>query len=164
MINSSFMRIGTTELAIILGSILALIWLFVGIWAFRDMRRRSRSGWLAVAVFLLVFLLPIAGLIIYLLMRPRETLMEQYDRTLQQEVLLQQIETNLTCPGCSRAVDANWLVCPECHVTLRRPCRHCGTALEMHWQICPVCAHMVDLPEPPVNTMDVPAPEQQNQA
>lgn len=138
------------ELSLALGLMALALMLALSIWAYRDMRRRSRSlGW-AIAVFLLVLLLPIAGIIIYLLLRPSETLMAQYERALSQEVLLQQIETAATCPGCARAVQPNWIVCPECHVSLRRQCTHCGTALELHWQICPVCARVVGSGELPL--------------
>lgn len=147
MLNPLFFGRGALEPGIGLGIVLFLVWLSVGIWAYRDMRHRSRSGGPAILVLLMVFLLPVAGLVIYLLLRPRETLMARYDQSLRQEALLQQIESGTSCPGCARPVAANWLVCPECHVTLRRPCQHCGTPLEMHWLLCPVCAHMVDVPE-----------------
>ncbi len=147
MIVPAIRGIGTLELGLLAAIPLLLLWLAVVIWALRDMRRRSRSAWWAAGVLLLVLLLPVVGLLIYLLLRPRETLVEQYERTLRQEALLLQIERGHSCPGCARPVESSWLVCPECHVTLRRPCRQCGTPLEMHWHICPVCAHVVDMPE-----------------
>lgn len=148
MVVPTPLSIGTLELSIGLGIGLALVWLALGVWAYRDMRRRSRSvGW-SIAALVLVLVLPVVGPIIYLLLRPPETLLQRYDRTLQQEVLLQQIEAVPICPGCARPVEAHWLVCPECHVTLRRACPHCGEVLGLDWQLCPACAHMVYQPEP----------------
>lgn len=141
--------IGVWELAIVGGILLLPLWLALGVWTFRDMRRRSRYTSWAVVAALVVLLLPIVGLVIYWLLRPRETLSEAYDRALQEEVWLQQIEAGNACPGCDRPVEANWLVCPECHVTLRHACIHCGAALRPHWQICPVCAHVVRRVEAP---------------
>ncbi len=52
---------------------------------------------------LLVALIPLFGLIVYLMLRPRETLAETYERSLEQEALLQAIEEPETCPGCGYA-------------------------------------------------------------
>lgn len=139
--------IGALELGLGLGIVLGLVWLAVAVWAYRDYCRRSRSMAWAIAVLLLVLLAPVFGLIIYLVLRPPETLMQRYNRTLQQEVWLQQIETAPVCPGCALPVERHWLVCPECHVTLRRPCPRCGERLALDWQLCPACAHMVQLPD-----------------
>lgn len=153
MVVPSPFDISVWQLGIGLGLVVALVWLAAGAWAYRDMRRRSRSvGW-ATAALILVLVLPVAGLVIYMLLRPPETLTQRYDRTLQQEVLLQQIETMPICPGCARPVEAHWLVCPECHVTLRRPCGQCGEVLALDWQLCPACAHMVQQPLPPESVM-----------
>lgn len=155
MIIPNLFNLGVIELGIGIGILLLLLTVVLSISAYRDMRRRSRSvGW-AVASFLLVLLLPIVGLMTYLLLRPPETLTEKYDRALKREVMLQQIETSQSCPGCSRAVERNWMICPECHVMLRRPCAYCGTALDLHWQICPVCTNLVEAVERP--SSDAPA-------
>lgn len=121
------------------GVILLVVLLAAGVWAFRDARSRSRSTAAAVVATALVLLLPVAGLVVYLLLRPRETLMETYDRALEQEALLQQIEEPVTCPGCARRVAEAWVVCPDCRTQLRRPCSACGQALDLRWQICPYC-------------------------
>lgn len=118
--------------------------LALAIWALRDVRARTRSTLTAVATFLLVLLVPLAGLLIYLLLRPRETLAETYVRTLEEEALLRQIEDRQVCPGCGRQTQPAWFLCPHCHTHLRHPCLNCGSPLEMHWQICPYCGHIDD--------------------
>lgn len=136
--------------AILIGSgvALSLLWLAVALWSARDARARSRAWWAPVLTFLFVLLVPIIGLVIYLLLRPRETLAARYDRALEQEALLQGIEERQACPGCSRSVDPRWMVCPRCHTRLHEPCRHCGSPLETGWDICPFCASLVEQPEP----------------
>ena len=42
--------------------------------------------------FLLVLVFSVLGLIIYLILRPRETLAEAYARSLEEEALLQELE------------------------------------------------------------------------
>jgi hypothetical protein len=132
----------------IAGGLLALLWLAVVIWAYRDARQRSRSSLAAALTVLLVALLPIIGLAIYLLLRPRETLIEAYDRALEQEALLQQIEERPVCPTCSRPTQPNWFLCPSCHTHLRQPCPVCNSPLELHWDICPYCGYLFEVPEP----------------
>lgn len=126
----------------ILGGLILVFWLAFIIWTYRDIRARSRSGWAAFFAVLNVALLPIFGLVIYLLLRPRETLSEAYDRALEQEALLQQIEERPVCPTCARPTQANWFLCPTCHTHLRQPCPVCNSPLELHWEICPYCGYL----------------------
>lgn len=126
----------------IAGGLLLILWLAIIIWSYRDIRSRSRSGWAAFFTVLLVALAPVVGLVVYLLLRPRQTLNETYDRALEQEALLQQIEERPVCPTCSRPTQANWFLCPTCHTHLRQPCPVCQSPLELHWDICPYCGYL----------------------
>lgn len=141
----------STSLVVALGAsgvLLAAVWLALGIWAYRDMRSRSRAVSSALLVLVLVLLLPLAGLLVYLLLRPRETLVEAYDRALEQEALLQQIEEPLSCPGCARRVIESWIVCPDCRTQLRQPCPNCGRPLDLRWTICPYCTYELVAADP----------------
>ncbi len=73
------------------------------IWTFRDMRARSRDVLAWIVATLLVALIPLFGLIVYLMLRPRETLAEAYERSLEQEALLQAIEGAGNLPRLRRA-------------------------------------------------------------
>jgi hypothetical protein len=126
----------------IAGGLLLVLWLTVVIWAGRDMRSRSRSAAAVALTVLLVALLPVIGLVVYLLLRPRQTLLEAYDRALEQEALLQQIEEQAICPTCARPTQFNWFLCPACHTHLRQPCPNCNSPLELHWDICPYCGYL----------------------
>lgn len=122
------------------GVILVAFWLAMVIWAFRDMRARSRDRLAQLQVGLFVAVLTLPGLLIYLLLRPRETLGEAYERSLEEEALLQEIEEKPNCPGCGQRTQVNWQVCPNCHTRLKKPCTACGKTLELAWNICPYCA------------------------
>ena len=119
--------------------ILAAFWLTIVIWAHRDMRARSRDPLAQLLVAILVFLLNIPGLLIYILLRPRATLAEVYERSLEEEALLQEIEERPSCPGCSQRVQTDWQACPHCLHRLKKACVHCGYLLELPWNICPRC-------------------------
>ncbi len=125
----------------IAGALIAALWISLIIWTFRDMRNRSRDPFAQILAALVVAILPVVGLVIYLILRPPETLAEAYERALEEEALLQEIEDRPACPGCSRTVDAHWILCPHCHTRLRRACPDCNALLELQWSICPYCGN-----------------------
>jgi RNA polymerase subunit RPABC4/transcription elongation factor Spt4 len=134
-----------TIVAALIGALLAAIWLSLIIWTFRDMRLRSRDPFAQLLAALLVAALPGAGLVVYLILRPPETLAEAYERALEEEALLQEIEERPACPGCSRTADPRWLLCPHCHTRLRKACADCNALMELQWNLCPYCGnHFVD--------------------
>jgi RNA polymerase subunit RPABC4/transcription elongation factor Spt4 len=122
------------------GVALITLWAAMTLWTYRDMRARSRDVLATLFVTLIVVILNVPGLLIYLLLRPRETLAEAYERSLEEEALLQEIEEKPTCPGCGQRVHADWLVCAHCHTRLKKSCTRCQKTLEMAWNICPYCA------------------------
>jgi RNA polymerase subunit RPABC4/transcription elongation factor Spt4 len=123
----------------LLGAFAAALWLSLVIWTYRDMRNRSRDILAQILAALVVALLFLPGFVVYLILRPPETLSEAYQRSLEEEALLQGIEDKALCPGCSRATQLDWMLCPHCHTRLRRPCSKCGRALELQWNLCPHC-------------------------
>jgi RNA polymerase subunit RPABC4/transcription elongation factor Spt4 len=126
--------------AVYLGMIAAAFWLAMIIWTYRDMRSRSRDGIAQLLAALMVAVLTLPGLLIYLLLRPRETLSEAYERSLEEEALLQEIEEKPVCPGCGQRVKEHWQVCPSCHTRLKKACPACRNLLELQWNLCPYCA------------------------
>lgn len=128
------------------GALFAALWVSLVIWSFRDMRARSRDPFAQLFAALVVALLPGVGLLIYVILRPPETLAEAYERALEEEALLQEIEERPKCPGCSRQIDSSWILCAHCHTRLKKKCRDCGELQELQWNLCPYCGnHHVDL-------------------
>jgi hypothetical protein len=122
------------------GAVVASTWLGIVLWTFRDVRARSRDPLAQGAATLMVAVLNVFGLILYLMLRPRETLAEAYERSLEEEALLQGIEEKPVCPGCGRPSNAQWQVCPYCHTRLKKPCIQCAQLLDLPWNLCPYCA------------------------
>lgn len=133
---SSVLLIGT----IYGGMILAAFWLGMVIWTYRDMRARSRDSIAQLLAAAMVAVLTLPGMIVYLMLRPRETLSEAYERSLEEEALLQEIEEKPTCPGCGQRVQDAWQVCPHCHTRLKKSCVKCRELLELPWTLCPYCS------------------------
>ncbi|MCA9933162.1 MAG: zinc ribbon domain-containing protein [Ardenticatenaceae bacterium] len=130
-----------TIVAAVMGALFAALWLSFIIWAFRDMRQRSRDPFAQLLAALLTAVLPGVGIIIYLILRPPETLAEAYERALEEEALLQEIEERPACPGCSRTVHPNWILCPHCHTRLKKACPDCNSLMELNWNLCPYCGN-----------------------
>lgn len=140
-LSVDFQQLSGAFIAIIsiLAAILTALWISMAIWTHRDMKERSRDGFAQILATLTVAVLNVPGLLVYLILRPRETLAEQYQRALEEEALLQEIEEKNICPGCSRPTKDDWRICPYCHTRLRKPCSNCGGLLDLQWTICPVC-------------------------
>ncbi|HSR46457.1 MAG TPA: zinc ribbon domain-containing protein [Anaerolineales bacterium] len=137
------------------GAFLVALWLSLVFWTWRDIRARTYDRFLRILAPLLVLLLTLPGVILYLVLRPRRTLEEEYERALEEEALLAAIEEPLTCPGCSRRADKDWQICPHCHTRLRKSCVRCGRMLELAWNLCPYCgtpAQPMSDETPPVET------------
>ncbi len=115
------------------------LWISLTIWTFRDMRARSRDAFAQLLAALMVLVLGPFGVLLYFILRPRETLAEKYERSLEEEALLQDIESRQICPGCKQPIEPDYVICPICHVRLRRPCIHCGRLIHPRWSICPYC-------------------------
>lgn len=115
------------------------LWLGMVLWTFRDIRSRTRDIVEQILATFMVAVLTLPGLIVYFLIRPRETLSEAYEHALEQEALLQAIEEPEVCPGCAAKVQDDFIYCPYCHTHLKKNCIDCGAVLELDWNICPYC-------------------------
>lgn len=137
--------------SLVFGAVFAAFWVALIVWTIRDIRARSRDVLAQLLAVLLVALFPLIGLALYLLMRPKDTLAEAYDRALEEEALLQSLEERATCPKCHNRVEKDFLLCPVCYTPLKKPCIECGKLLSLEWDVCPYCGHMAE-------TAPMPAP------
>lgn len=121
------------------GAFLAALWVSLIVWTYRDIRTRARDPLAQTLATLLVAVLNLPGILVYLILRPPRTLEEDYQKTLEEEALLQALEDLPLCPGCERRVKDDWLVCPNCHTKLKKNCENCNRLMELPWNICPYC-------------------------
>lgn len=119
---------------------LVIFWLSLVIWTFRDIRSRTQDLVSQVLATVLVTVFPVVGLFIYMILRPRQTLAEIYERQLEEESLLAEMTERQTCSNCHARIETDFQVCPSCSQKLKRPCPKCERLLELRWSFCPYCA------------------------
>ena len=119
----------------------AIIWVALIFWVFRDIRQRTRDPIMQLISVLLVLAGFLPGHWIYLILRPRQTLTELYERSLEEEAILQDLDDQKACPACRRRVRDDYLVCPFCLVELKERCEACDKPLDFGWLACPYCGH-----------------------
>lgn len=138
-----------------------LLWLGTAYWAFRDMQARTENPILPYfAAALIVFFTPLLfvfAVILYLIVRPRESLAEVYERSLAEETLLAEVEKNKLCPTCRQRVGPDWLVCPNCRTRLHRICPACTRLAEPDWALCAYCGKELERFERPMIRTAAPA-------
>jgi RNA polymerase subunit RPABC4/transcription elongation factor Spt4 len=114
-------------------------WVAMAIWTFYDIRARSEDILVQLFSVLLVVVFNLFGLLLYLLLRPKETLAEAYALALEEESYLVELEKQLRCPSCNRRVEADYLLCPACHAPLKLRCARCNRLMELSWDVCAYC-------------------------
>lgn len=125
---------------IVLGVYYLLFVLAAAIWTYRDIRSRTQDLTAQVLAVALVIVLQLPGVLLYMLMRPKQTLAEKYESALEEEYLRRDIEEELVCPTCQRGAEPDFVICPYCTTELRQRCRRCDRVIDLTWQVCPYCA------------------------
>lgn len=95
---------------------------FIGLYVYRDAKRRGMNAVVWTLVSILAPLL--VGFIIYLLVRGGYS--------------------DLECPQCGTRVTERYVVCPQCGAKLRHMCPSCAAPTERDWKVCPHCAAPLD--------------------
>jgi RNA polymerase subunit RPABC4/transcription elongation factor Spt4 len=121
------------------GAYLIATWFVLIVWTFRDIESRSKNVVTQVFSTLLAVFFWIPGVLLYMILRPKETLDEAYQRSLEEEYLLQDLQELPLCPTCNHFVHDDWQLCPHCNTQLRESCHNCGKLVDLRWDICPYC-------------------------
>jgi len=138
-VNLSSLTTVFQYLTALLGAFLAALWLSLIFWTYRDIRSRSQDTLVQTLAALTTAVMGPFGLLIYLILRPAQTIDEAYQHTLEEEALLTEVEEQPICPGCGNRTQSDWQLCPNCHTHLRKACAKCDRLMELSWQICPYC-------------------------
>jgi RNA polymerase subunit RPABC4/transcription elongation factor Spt4 len=131
---------GAQIVVALIGAYLAVLYFVSIVWAYRDIETRSRSVVTQIFSTLLVVLFPFLGIPLYLVLRPKDTLDSSFQKSLEEEYLLQDLEELPLCPSCQHYVSEDFVLCPHCHTQLRDNCASCDRLVDLRWTLCPYCA------------------------
>lgn len=120
------------------GSYLLVVWLACIVWVIKDITSRTYNILVQVAAILLVICFtPIFGLPIYLLIRPKSTLFEQfYEETSLSELTA---STQNNCKSCDWLNIVGVKYCIHCGESLEDLCKKCRTPLSKEAKFCGEC-------------------------
>lgn len=106
----------------------ALVFLYVMsiFWAKKDAKARGANEKSA----MLISLIPFAGVLAYVLMRPPLLLIDKEEQELDIALKRRQLKRYGKCPNCGELVEKDYLVCPKCQIKLKEACSKCGKPLE----------------------------------
>src|SRR4051812_3224093 len=122
-----------------MGLILGLaFYVAIVIWTYKDARKRTDDP-IMVATFTAISMLPVFGVLIYMLVRPSEYIADVRERELEIRALERQLGRQERCPYCKSHIEGDYLSCPVCTTKLRQSCTGCEKPLDPRWVMCPFC-------------------------
>ena len=118
---------------------LVVLYVLIVVWVARDANQRGAVWW----IWAIVALVPVVGFIAYLLLRPSLLEVDREEQELEVAIKQRQLMKYGECAKCGYPVEADYVVCPNCHSRLKNLCINCGHALDPAWTVCPYCATAV---------------------
>lgn len=128
-----------------------LVWLALVYYTWSDARRRITDPILIGTATVMALVLPFAGSIIYMVVRPPEYLDDVRERELEMQAAEARLLQSglLLCPHCDFPAQPDFLRCPSCLKKLRDQCTGCSKPLDPEWRICPYCETEIPGRTPP---------------
>jgi RNA polymerase subunit RPABC4/transcription elongation factor Spt4 len=127
-------------LALLLIAYALVLWLSAVVWVYRDVRNRTTDQASQMIAVILVALFNLPGLIVYLVIRPQGTMGDSYERSVEAEAIMAELQlASNACQSCRRPIEDDFVICPWCRSVLREACRSCGRSVRTAWAACPYC-------------------------
>ena len=120
----------------ILAIMLLLLYVLCIVWVARDAYSRGAVWY----VWAIISLVPVVGVVAYLLLRPPMMQIDHDEQELEVALKQRQLMKYGECSRCGYPVETNYIVCPNCSQRLKNVCAHCRRPLDPAWNTCPYCA------------------------
>lgn len=134
-----FQQLITPEVALVLilmGVCVVAVYVLSIVYVIRDASRRGATPrWL----WAIIALVPIVGILSYVILRPSSYLIDQEEQDLDIALREHQLSHYGICPKCGGPIDRDFVVCPLCNTQVRNVCPTCHRPLNAEWKVCPYC-------------------------
>ena len=135
--NTDYNMLGT-----VVGVISVIFWIVVTSWIWVDADDRTTNKWMRV-FYVFIGLIPIFGWIIYLIVRPSETIDEIYWGDLERRYLKYEAKDLGDCPKCGTQLFPGFVFCPTCQRRIKRKCSNCGVYIPLEYKYCTNCGNQM---------------------
>lgn len=122
---------------------LVVFWLVIIGWVWIDSSERTSKKGLKIGYILLVIFFNIFGLIIYLIIRPSETIEEIYWEDLERRYLKYETSELGDCPRCGSQLYPGYVFCTDCGYRLKVKCPQCGVLIDKDHVFCEYCGFKI---------------------
>lgn len=123
--------------------LLGIFWLVLVGWVWIDSGERTSNRRARIIYLLLVIVLNIPGLIIYLIVRPSETIEQIYWADLERRYLKYETAELGDCPECGSQLFPGYHFCANCGSDIKKKCPSCGVMISKNAKYCAHCGSKV---------------------
>lgn len=118
---------------------LIVFWFVVLYWVWLDSGDRTSKKSVRWLLVLLVAILNVVGLVIYLIIRPPQTIEEIYWSDLERRYLKYETAELGDCPKCGSQLFPGFNYCPSCRYKIKIRCTGCQVLVDRKHKFCPHC-------------------------
>jgi double zinc ribbon protein len=136
--NTDFASIGQYFLIGFIVFWFAILW-----WVWFDVSARTTKIWAKIASVLLVTVLNVFGLIIYLVVRPDQTIEGTYWEDLERRYMKYETSELGDCPKCKAQLYPGYIFCSDCGYRLKVQCPKCELFVDRNSKFCSFCGTQV---------------------
>lgn len=120
-----------------------IFWVVVLDWIWVDSGERTSNRRSRILYVILATVFNVFGWLIYLIIRPSQTIEEIYWADLERRYLKYETSELGDCPKCGTQLFPGYLYCPSCNYKLKRKCPSCGVYVEKKSNFCPFCSAVI---------------------
>lgn len=120
-----------------------ILWFFVVFWVWTDSRDRTRNMLFSLISVILVLPFNLFGLLIYLIIRPKDTIESLFWTDLERRYLIHETADLGDCNQCGYQMSPDFNACPQCAFPTRHPCPGCENMVRTDWKFCPTCSYQL---------------------
>ena len=127
----------------ILFVLLVVFWLVLIGWVWIDSGERTSNLTIRIVYLALVLILNIPGLIIYLIIRPSETIDQIYWADLERRYLKYETSELGDCSKCGGQLLPGYVFCTNCGNEIKKKCPNCSVMISKGSKFCAYCGTQV---------------------